>query len=92
MSGIETITLSTIAASPTEIQYDGELIVCSPYQGFTNLTINGITFIVYYSATIGGGAYTRYLTFPLSKGDLISYTEGGSGNSTFYARWYKERY
>lgn len=92
LSGIETITLSTIAASPTEIQYDGELIVSCPYQGYTNLTINGITFTVYYSATIGGGAYTRYLTLPLSKGDLISYTEGGSGTSTFYARWYKERY
>lgn len=92
LSSLETVTLSTNPSSPTEIQYDGELIVSCPYEGCTNLTINGITFEVWYAVTAGSSSRSKYFTVPLSKGDLISYTESGSGSSTFYARWYKERY
>lgn len=92
MSDYETITLSTSSVTPTEMQYDGEILICTGYNGAVTMYINNIELPqIIYGTTQSNQAVSRCVSIAVNKGDKIYYTVPFGSNPAFYGRFYKVR-
>lgn len=93
LSDFETITLATSSANPTEMPYDGFLVInrTPTVVGstvYSNVVINGVSFSSNYSTTQNFILSLRD-TYPIKKGDLVYVT--GYTSSQPQARFFKDR-
>lgn len=93
LSDFETITVATSSAHPTEMPYDGFLVInLTPTvvgsTVYSTVNINGVSFSANYSTT-GNFILSLRDTFPIKKGDLVYVT--GYTNSQPQARFFKNR-
>lgn len=93
LSDIETIQLGTTAATATEMEYDGFLLVTRRavvIAGSSSSTvyINGVAFTLDYSTT-GNYIGSSLDTQPVKKGDVVYVT--GALSSSVRARFFKNR-
>ncbi len=93
LSDFETITVGTSSANPTEMPYDGFLVInrTPTVVGgtvYSAVNINGVSFSANYSTT-GNFILSLRDTFPVKKGDLVYVT--GYTNSQPQARFFKDR-
>ena len=93
LSDFETITVATSSANPTEMPYDGFLVINRTPTAvagtvYSTVNINGVSFSANYSTT-GNFILSLRDTFPVKKGDLVYVT--GFTNSQPQARFFKDR-
>lgn len=93
LSDFEDITVATSSANPTEMPYDGFLVINRTPTAvggtvYSTVNINGISFSANYSTT-GNFILSLRDTFPIKKGDLVYVT--GYTSSHPQARFFKDR-
>lgn len=93
LSDFETITLSNSSATPTEMEYDGFLLITRRAvviggSASSTVNINGIAFTLDYSTT-GNYIGSSLDTQPVKKGDVVFVS--GALSTIARARFFKNR-